>query len=122
MKRFFAFVAVVLFATMLTGCGASSYLTSNVNNNTTNVVLQEDNFHVVKTVEAKVSQTYILGIGGLSPKALKSNAVAELTEKANLSGSQALINVTVKEDIQAVYVFWFKRTVRATGTVIEFDR
>ena len=121
MKRFFAFVAVVLFATMLTGCGASAYLTSNVNNNTTNVVLQEDNFHVVKTVEAEVSQTYILGFGGLSPKALKSNAVAELTEKADLKGSQALINVTVKEDIQAAYVFWVKRTVRAAGTVIEFD-
>ena len=121
MKRFFAFVAVVLFATMLTGCSVSSYLTSNVNNNTTNVVLQENNFHVVKSVEAEVSQTYILGIGGLSPKALKSNAVAELTEKANLTGSQALINISVKEDVQNIYV-WCKRTVRATGTVIEFDK
>ena len=121
MKRFFACMAIVLFATMLTGCGVSAYLTSNVNNNTTNVVLQENNFHIVKTVEAEASQTYICGIGGLSPKALKSNAIAELTEKANLSGSQALVNVTIKEDVQAIYVFWVKRTVRASGTVIEFD-
>ena len=121
MKRFFAFVAVVLFATMLTGCSVSSYLTSNVNNNTTNVVLQENNFHIVKHVSAEVSQTYIFGIGGLSPKALQGNAVAELTENANLTGSQALINISVKEDVQTIYV-WCKRTVRATGTVIEFDK
>lgn len=120
MKRFFACVAVVFLATMLTGCGVSSYLTSNMNLNQTNVVLQENNYHIVKSVEAEVSSTYVFGFGGLSEKALKGNAVAELTEKANLTGSQALINVTLKEDIQTILVVT-KRTVRAYGVVIEFD-
>ena len=107
-------------ALTLPSCGVSSYMTSNVNNNTTNVVLQEDNYTIVKHVYAEVSQTYIFGIGGLSPKALHGNAIAELVENAQLEGSQALINVTVKEDLQNVLV-WSKRTARATGIVIEFN-
>ena len=121
MKKFFAGLVMVVLATMLTGCATSTYLTTNVNLNQTNVVLQEKNFHIVKTVEAKASSTHFLGLGGIGRKALKRNAVAELTTKANLTGAQALINITVKEDIQTVFV-WSRRTVRATGTVIEFDR
>ena len=121
MKKFFAGLVMVVLATMLTGCATSTYLTTNVNLNQTNVVLQEKNFHIVKTVEAKASSTQFMGLGGIGPKALKRNAVAELTNKANLTGAQALINITVKEDIQTVLV-WSRRTVRATGTVIEFDR
>lgn len=120
MKRIFAIFAVAFVTVILTGCGVSSYMTSNVNVNQTNVVLQEDNFHVVRNVSAEVSQSYVLGIGGLSKRALKDNAVSELTEKAHLTGSQALINVTMKEDYQTVFI-WSKRTVRAQGTVIEFD-
>jgi uncharacterized protein YbjQ (UPF0145 family) len=120
MKRFFAIFAVAFVAVILTGCGVSSYMTSNVNVNQTNVVLQEDNFHVVRNVSAEVSQSYFFGIGGISKRALKENAVHELTEKAHLTGSQALINVTMKEDLQTVLV-WCKRTVRAQGTVVEFD-
>ena len=121
MKRFFAIFAAAFVAVILTGCGMSSYMTSNVNVNQTNVVLQEDNFHVVRNVSAEVSQTYVFGIGGLSKRALKDNAVSELTEKAHLTGSQALVNVTMKEDFQTV-LFWSKRTVRAQGTVIEFEK
>lgn len=120
MKKFISCITVAILAIMLTGCGVSSYMTSNVNNNTTNVVLQEDNYTIVKHVYAEVSQTYIFGIGGLSPKALRSNAMAELVENAQLEGSQALINVTVKEDLQSAVV-WSKRTARATGIVIEFN-
>ena len=121
MKRFFAIFAAAFVAVILTSCGMSSYMTSNVNVNQTNVVLQEDNFHVVRNVSAEVSQTYVFGIGGLSKRALKDNAVSELTEKAHLTGSQALVNVTMKEDFQTV-LFWSKRTVRAQGTVIEFEK
>lgn len=121
MKKFFTTLVVVVLATMITGCATSTYLTTNANINQTNVVLQEKNFHIVKSVEAKASSTHFLGLGGIGRKALKRNAVAELTTKANLTGSQALINITVKEDVQTVLV-WSRRTVRATGTVIEFDK
>lgn len=119
MKKLLGCLAMAIMALMLTGCGISSHVSSNVNNNVTNVVLQDNNYDVVKSVESEVSQSYVFGIGGLSAKALRNNAVSELTKKANLQGSQALINVTVHEDYKFAFI-WAKRTVRASGTVVEF--
>lgn len=114
------FVAVAaVFA--LASCGVSSHLTTNANLNQTEVVLSQKNFHVVKNVEANTSATYVFGIGGLGKKALKDNAVAELTKKANLTGSQALVNVTVKSSSKFIF-FYTKVTAHAEGTVIEFDK
>ena len=105
---------------LLASCGISQNLTSNANLNQTNVVLSQKNFHVVKTVQASVSATYIFGLGGISQKALKNNAVAELTKKANLKGSQALVNITVKNTAK-MFLFIGKVTYYAEATVIEFD-
>ena len=121
MKRFRIFVAMVAAAVLLSGCGVHSSLTSNVNLIQTNVVLQEANYHVVDNVTAEASATYIMGIGGMSRRALKETAVAELVEVANLKGPQALVNVSVKMSVQNVYVFWSKITYTATGTIIEFE-
>lgn len=120
MKRFTTLFVSLVVVTLLTGCSITSNPTKNVNLTQTNVVLQKDNYEIVKTVTAEVSQTYVFGIGGMSRQALRDNAIAELTEKANLKGSQALINVTVKSDVQFAFI-WAKRTFRAYGTVIEFD-
>lgn len=116
--KIFVAVAAVL---MLASCGASSHLTANANLNQTEVVLSQKNFHVVKNVEANTSATYVFGIGGLGKKALKENAVAELTKKANLTGSQALVNVTVKYSAKMILCY-SKITVYAEGTVVEFDK
>ena len=105
---------------LLASCGVSQNLTSNANLNQTNVVLSQKNFHVVKTVEAETSATYVFGIGGMSKKALYNNAVAELTKKADLTGSQALVNVTVKSSAKMIVLFG-QVTYRAEATVIEFD-
>lgn len=110
-------VAVVL---LLSGCGVNMNLTTNHNLNQTNVVLSQKNFHVVKTVEAEVSATYIFGIGGLSRKALHDNAIAELTKQAGLTGSQALVNVTIHNSGKLILCY-SKVTYHAEGTVIEFD-
>lgn len=115
-KVVMAVAAVLLFAS----CGINANLTTNHNLNQTNVVLSQKNFHVVKTVEAEVSATYVFGIGGLSPKALHDNAVAELTKKAALTGSQALVNVTLHTSGKLLLCFG-KVTYYAEGTVIEFD-
>ena len=112
---------VVAAIMLLTGCGISPNLTSNLNVNQTNVTLTQKNFHIVKTVESKVSATYIFGIGGLGKRALQNNAVAELTQKANLTGSQALVNVTLKYAVKSFVVF-NQVTYYAEGTVIEFDK
>jgi uncharacterized secreted protein with C-terminal beta-propeller domain len=121
MKKYLSLIVMAVAAVIfLSSCGASQYLTNNTNLQQTNVVLSQKNFHVVKNVESEVSSTYVFGIGGCSKEALKSNAVANLTKKANLTGSQALINVTVKSSGKFI-LFWNKLTFHASGTVIEFD-
>lgn len=122
MKKFILNLILVVSAVLLlASCGVSQNMTSNTNLQQTNVVLSQNNYHVVKSVEAEVSSTYVFGIGGLSKRALHSNAVAELTKKANLTGSQALINVTVKSSGKLIF-FFGKTTFSAQGTVIEFDK
>lgn len=46
--------------------------------------------------------------------------MAELTKKAGLTGSQALVNVTVKSAVKSVLI-WSQVTFYAEATVIEFD-
>lgn len=120
-KLLFRIAMAVAAVLLLAGCGVSQNLTTNANLNQTNVVLSQKNFHVVKTVQAEVTATYVFGIGGMSKKALYNNAVADLTKKANLTGSQALVNVTVKNSAKSV-LFYTQMTYRAEGTVIEFDK
>ena len=119
MKHLSLLVTSVLLLLFASGCGVSSYMTQNQNQNQTNVVLSDSNYKVVKTVEATVTNSYVFGIGGLSKKALMSNAVSELTKKANLTGSQALVNVTVQVQNKIILV-WNRKTVVAHGTVVEF--
>lgn len=67
MKKILSRVVMAVAAVLLlSGCGIYQRLTMNSNLNQTNVVLSQKNFHVVKTVKAEVSATYIFGIGGLS--------------------------------------------------------
>lgn len=121
MKKILSRVVMAVAAVLLlSGCGINQRLTMNSNLNQTNVVLSQKNFHVVKTVTAEVSATYIFGIGGLSKQALQENAVAELTKKAGLIGSQALVNVTVHNSGK-MFAVYNKITYHAEATVIEFD-
>lgn len=121
MKKALRTILILVTAWILTGCGATANLTSNINNNQTNVTLSKNNYHIVKTVESEVSSTYYFGLGGLSKKSLHDNAVAELTKKANLKGSQALINITVKQSVKSLLIYT-RVTYYAEGTVIQFDR
>jgi hypothetical protein len=121
MKKILSRIAMAVAAVLLlASCGLSQSLTTNANLNQTNVVLSQKNFHVVKHVQAETSATYVFGIGGLSKKSLYNNAVAELTKKANLTGSQALVNVTVKNSAK-LFLVYGKVTYIAEGTVIEFE-
>ena len=122
MKKHLAKIVMAVAAVLLfTGCGLNMNVVNNHNLNQTNVVLSQSNFHVVKTVETEVSASYVFGIGGLSRRSLHDNAVAELTKKAELTGSQALVNVTVHDSAKFLLVFT-KITCNAKATVIEFDK
>ena len=93
---------------------------SNYNVSETQVVLDEANFVVVGQAKGRAQTTQILGIGGLSPKALKGNAIADMYENSNLSGSQTIINVILKQRISGLTPIFFNIEYCATGTIIEF--
>ena len=115
-----AVLVLVLGSLMLTGCAAHLLSVTNNNLTQTETVLTQKNFKVIGQAEGKAVATYICGIGGLSKKAIRANAIAELYKAANLKGSQTIINVTIKETLGGVVPFWVKHYYTATGTVIEF--
>lgn len=120
MKRI-KLISIVISAValiLLSSCSAYQYPVQY--GQETQVVLSQNNFTVLNTVEASVSQVYVLGIGGLSKKTLKQNAVLEMTKKANLTGSQALINVNVYSRIDMATIFYSRVTYIASGQVVEF--
>ena len=112
MKKLLVF-ALVLGSLLFTSCAAHMLSVSHNN-------LSQKNFKVVGQVQGEATATYILGIGGLSKKALNANAIAEMYENANLTGSQTIINVYVKKTVGGVMPFYTKNTNIATGTIIEF--
>lgn len=118
MKRFLAIIAVVAAVLCATSCGAS-YALSN-NQSETKVVLSGNNFEVLGQVSGQASATYIFGIGGLSKKALYTNAVDEMFKNADLSGSQTVVNITTSTAVKMITPFYVVETCMATGTVIEF--
>ena len=115
-------IVAVLSAVLFASCSGVHSLVSTPIANSPVVTLSQDNFHVVKHVEASAVTTRILGIGGLSMKAQKQNAVADMMKAAELTGSQAVINVTTKLSTLVWTPLFVKSVVTASGTVVEFDQ
>ena len=121
MKKIFL-LAVVACAALLTSCSTHFYSSSNASVSKTEVVLSQNNFKVVGQAEGVATVTQVLGIGGCSQKAIRSNAVAEMFKNANLTGSQTIININVKQAIAGVPPFYYHTTYSATGTIVEFTK
>lgn len=123
MKKHFRFAAIALsLSLLLSSCGTAYYGTFNHNLHQTDVVLSQNNYRIVKEVEGEASATYIFGIGGLSKKALRGNASADMRANANLTGAQAIINESVTESVKMIGPIFMKRTIVSKGTVIEFKK
>lgn len=112
--------AVVAISASTTGCGVSNPMTSSRNVTQTNVDLSQKNYKVTKTAEGKQGSTYILGIGGLSKKAVKNNSYAEMVKNANLTGSQAIINPTTEIKQRGLFPIYWKVEANTFGQVVEF--
>lgn len=108
---------VAVCSLVLTSCSFSSNLTLNHNNNNTSVILQENNYMVVKDVTGTATANYIFGIGGTME--LYNNAYADMVRQANLRDGQALINIRVEEG-NAVKFFITQKRVTYSATVIQF--
>ncbi len=119
-KKLFLIISIFSII-ILSGCGINSGLINqlSVNNTTTDVVLQENNFKVIGTVSGEAKDTYIFGFGGLTTD-LVAKAKQDMIKKAALEGtSKAIINVTLEEH-KALFVILVERTIFVHGTIIEF--
>lgn len=106
-------------ALLTTSCSVSREATDNRNVTQTEVVLAKKNYKVVKMVKGESSQNYWFGIGGMSKKSLGESAMSEMYQNANLTGSQAIINVNVSYKNKFILIHNQTKAI-ATGTVIEF--
>ncbi len=118
----FKILSIVFFTSILmTSCGIHSAMVRNINNNTTNVALSRKNFKVIDRVSGESTAIYVLGIGGLSNKALIEKAKTKMLENANLIGSsKAIINVTTESHMTLVVPFFYQKTVTVSAHIIEF--
>ena len=116
-KFLFVSLLAVLFASC-SGLNMTPYANDPVE---TKVVLSESNYHIVKEVSGEWSATYVFGIGGLSKKALNSNAISEMYKNAELKGNQQIINITTTQSVESWALIYSKTRATAHGYVIEFE-
>ncbi len=86
----------------------------------TKVVLTQDNYRIIKQVEGEWSALYVFGIGGMSKKAVTTNALSEMYKNADQQGNQQIINITTTQSIENWVLVASRYKVIARGYVIEF--
>lgn len=120
MKKILLASVVAACVLGLSSCGISQNLTSNQNQNQTSVVLSQDNYRIIGTASGEVTGRYVFGLGNIRKQALRANAIDEMTKNAKLSGSQAIVNTTVKQSVKMITPIYVEVTVTATGNIVEF--
>lgn len=124
MKKVSYLMLVVL---LTTGCATGYYAPHNVNQfgTQTQVVLGQANFRVVRHLEVVID----INNTNLKRADVEKSAYAELLRRANLTGSQALINVVIEEvrrESSNIFRVLFcgihkvTQHVAARATIIEF--
>ena len=111
-------LAMLVAVLCLTGCAVSSTVSNNVTE--TQIVLSQNNFKVVGQAYGKAKATYVFGIGGLGRKALRNNAINEMSKNANLTGAQTLANITTNASVKMITPLYVEVTYTATANIIEF--
>ncbi|MBR5395865.1 MAG: hypothetical protein IK144_12415 [Bacteroidaceae bacterium] len=119
MKKLFRICAITVAALSLNSCGITGNPSLGVSE--TKVLLQKKNFHVVGQAYGQSKAIYVLGMGGLSKKALRANAIDEMSRNAKLTGSQALVNTNVHVSRKMITPLYVEIICDATANVIEFD-
>jgi hypothetical protein len=123
MKKTIIYSLLLLLAVFLNSCGIGHAYIANLNQNTTEVHLSENNFKVVDQVSGSSETSYVLAIGGVNKRQLYENAYSTMMKKANLlNGSKALINLTTEEHFSGFAPFFVKRTITVSAQVVEFNR
>lgn len=104
-----------------TSCSLHDGLTHNLNQNSTNVVLQGNNYTIVQKVRGESQADYFFYLGGFRKKGLIEEARANMLENANLIGSsKAVINETVETSYTTFCGIYSNVKVTVSGYVVEF--
>ncbi len=113
---------MVLVALFLSSCaGLNRMYPISTQNISTEVQLNRKNYKVIERVSGEATATYIFGIGGLKNKHLVEQAKDVMLYKAKLEGgARAVINMSTEVHDGLWTPFYFKRTVRVSGYLIEF--
>lgn len=117
----------MLVVVLSSSCATGYYAPRNVNQfgTQTQVVLSEANFRIVRNLEVVID----INNTNLKRDDVEKSAYAELLRSANLTGSQALINVVIEEvrtESSNIFRVLFSgipkitQHVAARGTIIEF--
>jgi PBP1b-binding outer membrane lipoprotein LpoB len=120
MKKLKLLLVLCISAILFSSCAGFSTIYPKESPAHTQVLLQENNFRVIKTVEGEWSATYILGIGGLSKESLLNSATSNMYKNAQLTGSQTIINITSVVSSKTILGIYTKKTAIVSGTMIEF--
>ena len=118
-KSLFLVLVVIMFG--MTSCSLHDGLTHNLNQNSTNVVLQDNNYTIVQKVRGESQADYFFYFGGFRKKGLIEEARADMLENANLIGSsKAVINETVETSYTTFCGIYSNVKVTGSGYVVEF--
>jgi hypothetical protein len=113
-----------VLAAMLVGvssCSLHGGMAMNVNQNSTNVLLQDNNYKVIQKVVGESQANYVFYFGGIRKRALIEEARANMLENANLVGSsRAVINETFETSVTTFAGVYSYVKVTCSGYVIEF--
>ena len=121
MKKLLMLFALVVMLFGVSSCSLHGSLATNVNQNSTNVVLQDNNYKIVAKVRGEAQADYFLYFGGFRKKGLIEEARAEMLENANLVGSsKAVINETFETSVTTFAGIYSYVKVTCSGYVIEF--
>jgi len=121
-KVILSLVAALALVLGLSSCATvSSSQLYNTNSTNTVVKLDHNNFKVVGTANGTFEAVYWFGaFGGPSKANGAANAVADMYKNANLSGSQAAINVTTTTKVKSIFGVYSVITYEASCQIIEF--
>ena len=111
-------IILIITILLLSSCGVNNGGMGMAN--LTQVNLSDNNFKIVKNVSGEASSIWVLYFGPFSDTALVASAKENMLENANLSGSQALANMTWDVTIQTIFGLITTKTVYMTADVVEF--
>ena len=115
-KLFVIIFSIFAIVVIVTGCSTTcGYIGHSIQ---TEVQLGQANFDVVKSVTGEAQADYYFGFGP-SQQDLFAQAKRDMIGKANLKGSQALVNITTDIKVSG-FIFWCQKKAYVSAEIVQF--